>query len=193
MARTLFSYLGLHAAMVGLAVAAADKLATATVRVPSLLAIEGATVTVLKNEPSITAYVFHAQQSNIGTASYSVIEESNRFELQMSMTIDGVLGNDTEYHQTVTMVQKCDITSNMANTTYLDPCTVVGTMTTGTITKSMSSIASLGPAQFSKLPKPSQLQLILDTVEAVNGTFVDISTITPTASKSCSFKACPYC
>lgn len=186
--RAVLSLLGLQAAVLGLAAAKA-----ATVRIPAPISIDDATsVTVdagvASASPGVTAYAFAAQQSDIARASYSVRDEGDRFRFRMTMTVDGVVRNESEYHQTMTMEQACGVvTDAAAGKLFLDPCTVTANVTTGQAdlkrTQTRSEVFSYGLAALATMGKLMQSQLVLDTVTVAGGKFVNASVVTPTASE----------
>ncbi len=172
MARAVF-VLGLA----GLAVAKAT-----TVRIPAPIAIDDATVTVAPSAsvgPGVTAYAFSAQQSGVASASYDVEDAGDTFRWHMTMTIDGLVRNESEYHQTMTMERVCGVVTMAAEggRVFLDPCTITANSTTGvgSLKKTFTTgeVVSLGTAGLAGLGKSKQAQLVLDTVTVAGGKFVD--------------------
>jgi hypothetical protein len=181
--------------VLGLASLVAAK--AATVRIPAPIVIDDASVTVAPRAsaaPGVTAYAFSAQQSGVASASYDVEDAGDTFRWHMTMTIDGVVRNESEYHQTMTMEQVCGVVTMdadgeaaMGGKIYLDPCTITANSTTGVgsmkRTFTTSQVMSHGIAGLAGLGKSKQAALVLDTVTVAGGKFVDASA-TPASSGS---------
>ena len=184
--------------LAGLAAAAADR---ATVRIPAPFSIDDAShVTVAPAaaaRPGVTAYGFTAQQSGIARASYDAEDAGDSFSWRRVMTVDGRVGNDTEYHTTMTAEQACGLVTMDARgeaavgrRVFLDPCTLTGNQTTGVgearSTETVSRVMSFGIAGLAALGKGKQSELVLDTVTVAGGRFVDASA-TPASSELLRF------
>jgi hypothetical protein len=184
--------------LAGLAAAAAAE--RATVRIPAPFSIDDAHVTVAPAadaRPGVTAYGFTAQQSGVARASYDAEDAGDAFSWRMVMTVDGRVGNDTEYHTTMTAEQACGLVTMDADggaargrRVFLDPCTLTGNQTTGVgearSTETVSRVMSFGIAGLAALGKGKQSELVLDTVTVAGGKFVNVAA-TPASSELLRF------
>jgi hypothetical protein len=185
-------------ALLALSLAGLAAAKAATVRIPAPIVIDDATVTLASSATATsgaTAYEFAAQQGGVASASYAVEDAGNSIRWRMIMTVDGVVRNETEYHQTVTLEEACGVVTMDADgeaarggRLYLDACTLTANSTTGVgamrRTVTTSQAWSHGIAGLAGLGRSSQAMLALDTVTVAGGKFVDAAAVTPASSES---------